>query len=141
MACSASADEFPNLTSAAFGPLASLLRTILQSSNPEGDRIDPVMVCIKVYAFLLIIISYLLPGCVIWYLERQTWRDFIRADPRKLTWQGGPSTTDIAAVQVKLRKISKSSRDYYYSGYDGRIFGIGLVVLAILWQLIDTYSA
>lgn len=140
MACRASAREFPKLTSAAFGPLTTLLRTILQSSTRYEAAIDPFMACIKVYAFLLIIISFLLPGFIIWYFERQTWRDFTRADPKTLTWEGGPSRGDIAAVQIKLRRASKSNKSFYYSGYDGRIFGIGFVVLSILWQLIDTYS-
>ena len=138
-ACQTSARDYPELTTTAFGQVAVFLRHVFHSSAQGSLEDDPLTICCKVHAWMLIMVALVLPGAVIHHLEKQTWREFMRVDPALLTWAGGPSSDEIRVVQRKLRLAMKQSEDYYYSGYwDGRTVAIGFVVTAVLWQLLDT---
>jgi hypothetical protein len=138
-ACMASALEHPELTSAAFGNIATVLRGVTHPSgwSKTSSSDDAMSLCCKVDAFFVVMVAYVLPGCVIWYLEQQTKQEFTRVDPRQLTWEGGAGARDIALIQKKLRKANKNRADFYYSGFDGRIIAISFVIAATLWQLLD----
>ena len=139
-ACRASAVEYPELTSAAFGSIAGVLRNLTRSSSwsHEPPIDDAMSLCCKVDAFFVIMVAYVLPGVVIWYLEQHTWQDFTRVDPGLLTWSGGPDARQISLIQKKMRREYKKRVNFYYTAYDGRIMAIAFVVAATLWQLLDS---
>jgi hypothetical protein len=138
-ACEASALEYPEQTSAAFGNIARVLRSLTGSSSwsQTTPSDDAMSFCCKVDAFFVVLVAFFLPGAVIWYLEQQTCQEFSRVAPEKLTWEGGADARQLALLQRKLRKANKSRADFYYSGYDGRIIAIAFVIAATLWQLLD----
>ncbi len=139
-ACQASALEYPEQTVGAFGGLASILRSLTHSSawSQSTPYDDAMSICCKVDAFFFVSMALILPGCLIWFLEQQTWNEFSRVDPAQLTWEGGPDEREIALIQRKLRKSNKNRSDFFDSGFDGRILAIAFIMAATLWELIDS---
>lgn len=138
--CQSSALEYPEQTLKSFGITMALLRGLTGSStHPLETPDDALSMCCKVHAFFIIIIALLVPGAVIWYLEQQTWREFSRVDPRKLTWERGPDEHQIYLIQRKLRRITTDRAER--AVFDGRMVAISYVFAATLWQLLDTPAA
>ena len=141
-ACRDAVNKFPQLSSQAFGNQALIFRK-LWSSYPAGgveQLNDAYLNCCKVHLFWTILVAILLPGAVIFVLEKQLWRNFaFRADPQALTWEGGPDIDTIDALKRRLRRNERrSSCRFDLPLLSGRLIGISFVMIAILWQMIDT---
>jgi hypothetical protein len=86
--------------------------------------------CRLVSVFLLFFLGLLVPGIVIWCLERHTWLDYTQATAAAVAWPGGPPAAEVEAELVKLRRGPEGATE----ALDWRLAGVALLACVAVWQ-------
>lgn len=112
---------------------SSLTATVAVGDNRH--HAEAYTSCLQVHIFLLVMLGYFLPACIIWFLENATWQDFLQEDPEKLAWVGGPSMEQLTAGLQRLRTEEAERRVHVQ--LDCRLVAAVILMAVTVWFSIE----
>ncbi|KAL4539510.1 hypothetical protein Ndes2437B_g02119 [Nannochloris sp. 'desiccata'] len=135
----------PNLTKHVYGSIGQYGRLVFATAHPVFLLFDqgrdltspphPVAVCRQVHLFLVIFFGYLLPGIIIWRLEKESWRYFLTLRGEQVVWPGSPEPAQLTQALSVLEEDQRAEAESESSGV--RVVVLVLLGAALLWRTLE----
>lgn len=136
--CRWAAIHRPQATAQVYGVILDWFQVLAAIVHPALGKIShtgPWEACRQVHLFALFFTGFIFPAIVIWRLEKQTWREFLKVDAQALVWPDGPS---VRQLDVALEELREEERGKVKSEKPGvRLAAVLLIASAFSWKALD----
>jgi len=124
--------QYGHLLSASAHPVSLVFN---QSKNVTSPP-DPVALCRQVHLFLVIFFGYLIPGFIIWRVEKESWRGFLKLRAEQLVWPGSPEPAPLSQALTVLKDDAEREK------VKNETSGVRFVLLmfigaALVWRTLE----
>lgn len=137
----------PKLTKDVYGTIGEYGRLLSATTHPvfllfDQDKTleslpssDPEAVCRQVHFFLIVFFGYMVPGIIIWRLEKQSWRHFLSLSAEQVAWPGSPDRPLLSQAMAVLREDEADKAEGENSGF--RFAVLVAMLAAVLWRMLE----
>jgi hypothetical protein len=142
--CTWAAEQYPKETAAVYNNLITWARLMAAMLHPVlpplmGPDLEHLTACRRIHAFLLFFVGFLVPGIIIWRLERHIWQEFLAADVAVVAWPGGPSQEALRSAQRALREEERSRRTSLVDAGRAEVAAAAAVMGIVWWTASDLF--